>query len=41
VHGRFKGTQIPTGIRPRFTDKFEQMGINFNLDSLEISGGGV
>ena len=35
VHGRFRGTQIPTGIRPRFTDKFEEMGIKFNLESLD------
>lgn len=41
VHGRFKGSQIPTGIRPRFTDKFEEMGIKFNLESLEIPKPGV
>ncbi|MBC7632450.1 CpaF family protein [Aeromicrobium sp.] len=35
AHGRFKGTQISTGLRPRFTDKFEEMGIKFNLDSLD------
>ena len=35
VHGRFKGSQISTGIRPRFTEKFEEMGIKFNLESLE------
>ncbi|KAA1400406.1 CpaF family protein [Aeromicrobium ginsengisoli] len=39
VHGRFRGTQISTGIRPRFTDKFEEMGINFNFDSLAMQGG--
>ena len=39
VHGRFRGTQISTGIRPRFTDKFEEMGIKFNFDSLAMQGG--
>ncbi len=39
VHGRFRGSQIPTGIRPRFTDKFEEMGVKFNLESLEKPGG--
>jgi pilus assembly protein CpaF len=37
VHGRFKGTQISTGIRPSFTEKFEEMGVKFNFDSLEQS----
>jgi pilus assembly protein CpaF len=27
-HGRFLGTPIPTGIRPRFIDRFEDMGIH-------------
>jgi len=36
VHGRFRGTQISTGIRPRFTDKFEEMGIKFNFESLDM-----
>ncbi len=35
VHGRFRGTQISTGIRPSFTEKFEEMGIKFNFESLE------
>lgn len=35
VHGRFRGTQISTGIRPRFTDKFEELGIKFNFESLD------
>ena len=38
VHGRYRGSQISTGIRPRFTDKFEEMGIKFNLDSLAKQG---
>jgi pilus assembly protein CpaF len=35
-HGNYLGTQVSTGIRPRFTEKFEEMGIRFNLDALEI-----
>ena len=35
VHGRFRGSQVSTGIRPRFTDKFEELGIKYNFDSLE------
>jgi pilus assembly protein CpaF len=27
-HGRFLGKPIPTGIRPRFIDRFEDMGIH-------------
>jgi pilus assembly protein CpaF len=27
VNGRFLGRPIPTGIRPRFTDKFDELGI--------------
>ncbi|VXB69766.1 CpaF family protein [Aeromicrobium sp. 9AM] len=38
VHGRFRGSQVSTGIRPRFTDKFEELGIKFNLDSLQQAG---
>jgi pilus assembly protein CpaF len=25
--GRFLGTPVPTGVRPRFTDRFEDLGI--------------
>ncbi len=35
VHGRFRGSQISTGIRPRFTDRFEEMGIKFDLSALD------
>jgi pilus assembly protein CpaF len=38
VHGRFRGSQVSTGIRPRFTDKFEELGIKFNLDNLQQGG---
>lgn len=33
-HGRFKGHAIPTGIRPRFSERFEDHGIRFDLDNL-------
>ena len=39
VHGRFKGTQISTGIRPSFTEKFEELGIKFNFDTLDQRAG--
>lgn len=41
VHGRFKGSQISTGIRPTFTEKFEEMGIKFNFDSLDQQQSGA
>jgi pilus assembly protein CpaF len=25
--GRFLGKPVPTGVRPRFTDRFEELGI--------------
>ncbi len=31
--GRYLGVQRPTGVRPRFSDKFEEMGIDFDLGS--------
>ncbi|WP_456695280.1 CpaF family protein [Aeromicrobium sp. P5_D10] len=34
AHGRFLGTAVPTGIRPRFSDRFEEMGIAFDFDNL-------
>ncbi|MGY2129222.1 CpaF family protein [Blastococcus sp. SYSU DS0617] len=27
AHGRFLGKPVPTGVRPRFTDKFDDLGI--------------
>ena len=41
VHGRFRGSQISTGIRPRFTDKFEELGIKFNFESLDKQPSGA
>lgn len=31
AEGTFLGVQEPTGVRPRFSDKFEEMGIDFDL----------
>ena len=31
--GTFLGVQRPTGVRPRFSDKFEEMGIDFDLST--------
>jgi pilus assembly protein CpaF len=33
-NGRFLGSQVPTGIRPRFTEHFAERGIRFDLASL-------
>ncbi len=33
-HGQFRGQAIPTGIRPRFSERFEDHGITFDLDNL-------
>jgi pilus assembly protein CpaF len=27
INGRFRGKAIPTGVRPRFTDRFNDRGI--------------
>ncbi len=35
ANGRYRGTQIPTGIRPRFMDTFEQKGVAFDLHDLD------
>lgn len=32
-HGKFRGTQQPTGVRPRFSDKFEELGIRLDLNT--------
>jgi pilus assembly protein CpaF len=36
--GRYLGTAIPTGIRPRFSERFDDMGIVFDLDNLVAVG---
>jgi pilus assembly protein CpaF len=30
ANGRFLGKPIPTGVRPRFTDRFEELGIKIS-----------
>jgi pilus assembly protein CpaF len=30
ANGRFMGKPIPTGVRPRFTDRFEELGIKIS-----------
>ncbi|WP_375000410.1 CpaF family protein [Aeromicrobium sp. CTD01-1L150] len=37
-HGRFRGCAVPTGIRPRFSERFADHGITFNLDNLVRQG---
>jgi len=42
-HGRFRGVQQPTGVRPRFSDRFEELGIGFDVGNFSVvraSGGG-
>jgi pilus assembly protein CpaF len=38
-HGRFRGVQRPTGVRPRFSDRFEDYGISFDLANFAAPGG--
>jgi pilus assembly protein CpaF len=35
-HGRFLGKAIPTGVRPRFTDKFNDLGITLSPAVFEM-----
>ncbi len=42
-HGRFRGTVRPTGLRPRFSDRLKDLGINlppavFGVPDLEVLG---
>jgi pilus assembly protein CpaF len=30
AHGKFLGKPVPTGVRPRFTDKFDDLGIKLS-----------
>jgi pilus assembly protein CpaF len=32
-HGKFLGVQRPTGVRPRFSDKFEEYGVDFDISN--------
>ena len=40
-HGRFLGHAEPTGVRPRFSDRFDDHGITFDLDLLVPRGRGA
>ncbi len=37
-HGRVRGNAVPTGIRPRFSERFADHGIAFDLDNLVRQG---
>ena len=30
AHGKFLGKPVPTGVRPRFTDRFDDLGITLS-----------
>jgi pilus assembly protein CpaF len=30
AHGKFLGKPVPTGVRPRFTDRFDDLGIKLS-----------
>ncbi|TXL62120.1 CpaF family protein [Aeromicrobium terrae] len=36
-HGRFRGVQEPTGVRPRFSDRFEELGIQFEMGTFDAA----
>ncbi|MEH3034262.1 MAG: CpaF family protein [Aeromicrobium erythreum] len=36
--GRFRGRQEPTGVRPRFSDRFEELGIELDPSTFTPSG---
>ncbi|AWB94022.1 pilus assembly protein CpaF [Aeromicrobium chenweiae] len=36
-HGRFLGQALPTGVRPRFSERFDDLGIPFDLASLNVT----
>ncbi len=36
-HGRFRGVQEPTGVRPRFSDRFAEMGIEFEMNAFDAT----
>jgi pilus assembly protein CpaF len=39
-HGRFRGVQRPTGVRPRFSEKFVEMGISIDPTTFFVGGSG-
>lgn len=38
AHGRFRGVQRPTGVRPRFSEKFAEMGVSIDPTTFFVSG---
>jgi pilus assembly protein CpaF len=36
-HGTFRGVQKPTGVRPRFSDKFEEYGVDFDISNFSLA----
>ena len=38
-HGKFLGQAKPTGVRPRFSERFADEGIHFDLANLADAGG--
>jgi pilus assembly protein CpaF len=36
--GRFRGVQRPTGVRPRFSEKFADMGVSIDPTTFFVSG---
>ena len=36
--GRFQGSAKPTGLRPRFTDRFEELGIAIDPAIFHVEG---
>lgn len=36
-HGKFLGAQQPTGVRPRFSDKFEEYGVDFDISNFSLT----
>ena len=34
-HGRFRGSASATGLRPRFLDKFDNLGIPYSMDMFD------
>ena len=37
-NGRFRGAQEATGVRPRFSDRFDEMGIRLGSDTFDLTG---
>lgn len=38
--GRFRGVQVPTGVRPRFSDRFEEYGVDFDINNFHLTRSG-